>query len=125
MKRLLCLCLGLAAFALRADPPVKMAPYRVSDFMLSIKIGTMMAQNFSGQWVKSMWIRSIKPHSLGARAGLVGGMEILAIQGQSVQGLHPDELARVLQQTASSEVVLLVQRTPKDAPVEIHIPLPH
>jgi hypothetical protein len=114
------LLLVLCRLPLGAEPPVRMAPYRVSEAMLDIKVGIMMAQNFSGQWVKSMWIRSVKPHSASERAGLVRGMEVVAIQGQSVRGLSQPELAQVLQQFVGDrgEVVLLVQRSPGDPEVE-------
>ena len=74
------------------------------------------------------WIRSgsgrVKSPSIAKRAGLVTGMEILAIQGQIVHGLSRPELAQVLQQEVAKEVVLLVRRSTKAKQEEIHVPVP-
>jgi predicted metalloprotease with PDZ domain len=125
MKRLLVLC-ALACLRLGAEPPVKMAAYHVSEAMLSIQVTTRWAQSsqsYVGQWVDSMRVGGVQPHSIAEKAGLRRGMEILAIQGQLVHGLTQDDLNHVLLQEVTREVVLQVRSSAHAAPVEIHLPV--
>ena len=122
MRRLLFI-LAFFGAALGAEPPVKMAPYTVSEAMMKIPLVFGWQQNYAGQRLQSMRVGKIKPHSAAANAGLARGMEILAIQGQYVRGLTQSELAQILQIDVGHELVLTVERRPKEDPAEIHIPV--
>jgi len=102
---------------------VKMAPYTVSEAMLAIPVVFGWQQDYVGQRLKSMRVGKIKPHSTAAAAGLARGLEILAIQGQYVRGLTPPELAQILSLDVGHDLVLTVQHSPKEDPVELHVPV--
>ena len=116
----------LPAVALGAAelPVVKMAPVQVAEAMLDIKVVIRWQQgNYAAQWVDSIRVGDVKSPSIAKRAGLVPGMEIIAIQGQFVHGLSRPELTQMLQQEVAKEVVLLVRRSDRAKQEEIRVPV--
>jgi predicted aspartyl protease len=71
-----------------------------------------------------MTITNILPGSPAAQVGLLSGDEILAIDGQEVSELTPDEAMRLLHPVAGKTLVLEVLHKGASQPTEIRISIP-
>lgn len=91
--------------------------------MLNVKVRIVYRSTFLGAFVSKMYAGDVKTPSIAQRAGLRGGMEIVAIQGQPVAGLSQIQIEQILSQPVQDEVVLLVRPSPKKDPEEIRVPV--
>jgi membrane-associated protease RseP (regulator of RpoE activity) len=105
------------------DPaPAVLPPVNVIETVLSVKVSTEYVRMNSGQpFATRMVVRSVKTPSIGQRAGLKNGMEIVAIQGQRIAGLSQTAVEQLLVQPVKDSVLLLVRRSWFRKPEEIRL----
>ena len=108
-----------------AAQPVVLPPVNVIESVLKIKVVIKYRQrSYFGPYVEKMLVGSVKTPSVAQQAGLMKGMEIVAIQGVDVEGLSQADVEQLMTQEVEDSVVLLVRRPGRERPEEIRIPVP-
>jgi dienelactone hydrolase len=111
------------------NPPresiLEMPVMRVSAALASVELRVFSQPNVESATRPLAFLRveKIRQETTAARAGIVPGMEIMAIQGIRVRGLSEEELNDIMQQTIKTEIILIVREPPRRGEWEIRIPL--
>ena len=71
------------------EPPLEMPVMRVSAALASVELRVFSQPNVESAALSVSFLRveKVRPETTAARAGVVPGMEIVAIQGVQIRGL--------------------------------------
>lgn len=108
---LLAAWLGSAgAWAAEAGPPVKLEPVRVASIWANAVVRVVYQRSDDDPRISVLRVESVREKSAAARAGLEKGMEIVAIQGVTLNGLTEEEYQQVMRAPVYDVFVLRVRR---------------
>ena len=109
---LLAAWLGSAgAWAAETGPsPTQLEPVRVASIWANAVVRVVYQRADDGPRISVLRVESVREKSAAARAGLEKGMEIVAIQGVTLNGLTEEEYQQVMRTPVYDVFVLRVRR---------------
>src|SRR5262249_32838792 len=91
--------------------PATLSPYHVMESVLNVKLEIEYAMMKGSQpWVSRVRLDQVKHGSIAEKSGLKTGMEVIAIQGQTLGGLTKAQMENLLIQEGSDHVTFRVRR---------------
>lgn len=91
-------------------PPVQLEPVRVAAIWANAVVRVVYQRSDDGPRISVLRVESVREKSAAARAGLEKGMEIVAIQGVTLNGLTEEEYQQVMRTPVYEGFVLRVRR---------------
>jgi C-terminal processing protease CtpA/Prc len=114
--------LGCAvAWSAEGDPALKLEPVRVAAIWSNAQVRVIYQRSNDEPRISLLRVESVREKSAAARAGLEKGMEIVAIQGVTLNGLTEDDYQQVMRTPVYAVFVLRVRREGRVKTEELRI----
>jgi membrane-associated protease RseP (regulator of RpoE activity) len=110
-----------------SEAVVQLPAMRVSAGLANIELRLFYLPNAGFDTTKPLSflrVETVRRNSLAARAGVVEGMEIVAIQGSRIRGMTDADLNELMMRPAKNEIVFVAREYSNGPEREIHLPLP-
>jgi hypothetical protein len=90
-----------------AEEPAQLKPVAVSTVFVSIRLRPFYRDSGTGPRLSRLMIEEVRTKSLAERAGLLAGMELLAVQGTPVTGLRDVDLEKLCEMPVNGDTLVL------------------